>query len=39
MSKHLEFLQIFSAARRIFDPLLGFWKSDETLSGMHQDSF
>ena len=32
ISKHLEFLQKYSAARRIFNSLLGVWKSDETLS-------
>ena len=32
ISKHLEFRQKYSVARRIFNSLLGDWKSDETLS-------
>ena len=32
LSKHLEFRQKYSAARRIFNSLLGVWISDETLS-------
>ena len=32
ISKHLEFRQKYSATRRIFNSLLGVWKSDETLS-------
>ena len=32
ISKHLGFCQKYSAARRIFNCLLGVWKSDETLS-------
>ena len=31
LSKHLEFRQKYSAARRIFNSLLGVWISDETL--------
>ena len=31
ISKHLEFRQKYSAARRIFKSLLGVWKCDETL--------
>ena len=32
ISKHLEVRQKYSAARRIFNSLLGVWKCDETLS-------
>ena len=32
ISKHLEFRQKFSTARRIFNSLLSVWKYDETLS-------
>ena len=32
ISKHLEFRQKYSAARRIFNSLLRVWKLDETLS-------
>ena len=32
ISKPLEFRQKYSATRRIFNSLLGVWKSDETLS-------
>ena len=32
ISKHLEFRQKYSAARRIFNSLLSVWKCDETLS-------
>ena len=32
ISKHLEFRQKNSAARRIFNSLLGVWKCDQTLS-------
>ena len=32
LSKHLEFRQKYSAARRIFNSLLGVWIADETLS-------
>ena len=32
LSKHLEVRQYYSAARRIFNSLLGDWKFDETLS-------
>ena len=32
ISKHLEVGQKYSAARRIFNSVLGVWKCDETLS-------
>ena len=32
ISKHLKVRQKYSAARRIFNSLLGVWKCDETLS-------
>ena len=32
ISKHLEFRQKYSAARRIFNSLLSVWKCDETVS-------
>ena len=34
ISKHLEYRQKYSAARRIFNSLLSVWKCDETLSFM-----
>ena len=41
ISKHLKARQKYSAARRIFNSLLGVWKCDQTLSCvfdvLHQD--